>query len=216
MAAGVQRVSMGIDLRRTSHVVWFILILPSLSVLLAWVSFHVVAHVTWSGAFIIDGVGVLGAYSLLYQAFDHYAWRWRLFRTLGVVEAPLMAGRWRGDLATSREGTGPISAVVEIEQAFSHVKVCMYFPQSRSFSLMTQFVTNAHGVLALHYEYQNSPGADASATMYTHYGTARLECIPGKQRLEGEYYNRGRDDRGNVGAMTLVWQGSQLLRRFEE
>lgn len=207
---------MGPDLRRTSHVLWFIVALPAMSVGVAWLSFHLLTVVTWKYAFVLDGLGVLSAYSLFFQLFDRFAWRWRIFRWLRIVEQPLMAGRWRAVLKTSRESTDPIQAVVEIRQTFTHSTVNMYFEQSRSFSLMTQFVKDGNGFISLHYEYQNVPGADAEPTMYTHFGTARLECVPGKPTLKGEYYNRGRDDRGHVGTLFLDWVGDRLLNRFED
>jgi len=207
---------MGPDLRRTSHVLWFIVALPAMSVGVAWLCFHLLTVVTWEYGFVIDGLGVLGAYSLLFQIFDRFAWQWRGFRWLRIVDQPFMAGRWKGVLRTSREDTAPIQAVVEIRQNFTHAAVNMYFEHSRSFSLMTQFVNDGNGFISLHYEYQNVPEADAEPTMHPHFGTAKLECIPGKPILKGEYYNRGRDDRGHVGTMALEWVGKSLVHRFED
>src|SRR5258705_6739086 len=169
--------NMGPDLRRTSHVLWFIIALPAMSVGIAWISFHMLGLVTWKYSFLIAWLGVLGAYSLLYQLFDHFVWRWSIFRWLRIVSQPSMGGRWKGELKTSREDTRPLPAIVEVRQTFGHTTVNMYFAQSRSFSLMTQFVNDGNGFISLHYEYQNVPGADAEPTMYTHFGTARLECI---------------------------------------
>lgn len=207
---------MGIDPKRTSHLIFFMVVLPAAAVGVAWVSFHVLASITWRLAFLLDGVGALGGYGLLYAAFDRVAWRWRIFRIVGVVEVPDMAGRWKGSLRSTRADQSPIDAVVEIEQDFSRATVHMYFAQSRSNSLMTQFVREGNGTWALHYEYQNEPGFDAPESMHTHYGTARLTCIPGKQVLEGEYYNRGRDGRGYVGGIRANLTSKDLLRRFED
>lgn len=207
---------MGIDPRRTSHLILFIFALPAASVGLAWLSFHALSAVQWRGAFALDGLGALGAYGVLYKLFDRWAWRWPLFRILRVVDVPDMSGRWRGELRSSRADQPSIPSVVEIEQEFSRARVHMYFGRSRSYSVMAQFVRDANGVAALHYEYHNQPGYDAPETMHAHYGTARLTCIPGKSRIEGEYYNRGRDDRGYVGGISCAFAGKALLRRCED
>jgi hypothetical protein len=207
---------MGIDPKRTSHLIFFMVVLPAAAVGLAWISFHVLARITWHLAFALDGVGALGGYGLLYTVFDRVAWRWRIFRLLGVVEVPYMAGRWKGELRSTRPDQPSIDAVVEIEQDFSRATVHMYFAQSRSHSLMTQFVREGNGTWALHYEYQNAPGFDAPETMHTHLGTARLTCVPAQQRIEGEYYNRGRDDRGFVGGIAATFVAAELLRRFQD
>jgi SMODS-associating 2TM, beta-strand rich effector domain len=207
---------MGIDPKRTSHLLLFMVVLPGLSVFLAWLSFHAFSAISWSYSFALDGVGVLGAYGLLYKFFDLVAWRWRVFRFLRVVYVPDMSGRWKGTLRSSRPDQPPIAAIVEVEQWFSRARVHMYFERSRSFSVMTQFVREGNGVSTLHYEYQNEPGFDAPVTMHPHFGTARLACIPGKQRIEGEYYNRGRDDRGYVGGIAAEYAGKVLLKRFDD
>ena len=59
-------------------------------------------------------------------------------------------------------------------------------------------VTDPEGV-ALIYQYENQPVADATRTMHMHYGTAMLRMLDGS-RLTGDYY-AGRD-RGTFGRIS--------------
>jgi len=209
---------MGVQLHKTSHLVWFLVILPALSAFLAWCLSRLVGSLVPSSfAFLIDSVGVLGAFGLLYKVFDLWAWRLPAFRDVHVVEVPIVAGRWVGHLKSSRDGHSvSYDAALEITQSFSRVKVAMYFATSRSSSLVAGFVEEPDGTPALHYEYQNVPDVDAAATMHIHYGTGKLHSVPGQPRLEGAYYNWGRDDRGNVGTMQFQFEGSALSQRLKK
>ena len=208
---------MGVQLHKASHLVWFVIILPGLSVLLAWCGSQIVSDVVPTDLlFLVDSVGILGAFGLLYKGFDLWAWRWPMFRLVRIVEAPTVEVRWIGKLKSSRDGhTTDHDAALEIKQSFSRVKVAMYFATSCSSSLVAGFVEEPNGTLALHYEYQNVPAIDATATMHIHHGTAKLHCVPGQPRLEGEYYNWGRDDRGNVGKMDFQFEGKAVLHRLK-
>src|SRR5437762_2146877 len=95
---------MGVQLKQASHFILFVVLLPGLSVGVAWLSNAVVKSVVPSGwTFLIDSVGAMGAYGLLFAAFDRLLWRLRLFRSLGVVDAPDMSGRWVGHLRSSHD-----------------------------------------------------------------------------------------------------------------
>jgi hypothetical protein len=209
---------MGVQLHKTSHLILFLVILPALSALLAWgVSRLIAAAVPAHLIFLVDSVGALGAFGLLYKAFDLWAWRWRLFRLTGVVEVPVVAGRWVGQLKSSSDGhSTTYDAALEIKQSFNRVTVAMYFANSRSASVVAGFAEEPDGTLALHYEYQNVPDVDAAATMHIHYGTAKLHCVPGETRLSGSYYNWGRDERGHVGTMALAFESETLVHRLKK
>jgi hypothetical protein len=209
---------MGIQLHRASHFILFILVLPLLSLAAAWVCSRGVAMVVPPGwAFAVDSLGTIGAYGLLFKAFDLWLWRWPAFRSLGIVRPPLMAGRWVGSLRSSHDNHEiRHEAVVEVRQSFTSVRVAMYFAGSRSASLIAGFAQEADGGVALHYEYQNVPSVDASRTMHIHYGTATLQCVPGRPRMEGHYYNWGRDERGHYGVMEFSFESARLLGRFSQ
>ena len=209
---------MGVQLHKTSHLVLFLVILPVLSALLAWGVGQLIAEVVPSKlTFLVDSVGILGAFGLLYKAFDLWAWRWRVFRLARVVEVPIVAGRWVGQLTSSQDGhSTTYDAALEIKQSFNRVAVAMYFASSRSASVVAGFAEEPDGTLALHYEYQNVPDVDAAATMHIHYGTAKVHCVPGETRLSGSYYNWGRDERGHVGTMRLDFESSTLVHRLKK
>jgi hypothetical protein len=209
---------MGVQLQKTSHLILFLVILPVLSALLAWsVARSIAALVPSNLTFAVDSVGVLGAFGLLYKAFDLWSWRWPIFRLTRVVGVPIVAGRWVGQLKSSRDGHATTyDAALEIRQSFSHVTVAMYFANSRSASVVAGFAEEPDGTVALHYEYQNVPEVDAAVTMHIHYGTAKLRCVPSKFRLGGSYYNWGRDERGHVGTMQFEFESARLIHRLKE
>lgn len=207
---------MGIDLNKLAHVVLFLVVLPACAILLAWAlnaSVQSVVPAHW--LFLYDTIGVLGAYGVLYKAFDERLWRWQGFRRLSVVDVPDLNGRWIGGVKSSHDGDGAeVKAALEIRQSFTKISVAMYFPKSRSSSIVAGFSRELDGPTALHYEYQNTPVADATDTMHIHQGTASLRFIKASRHLDGSYYNWGRDDRGHVGTMTFRWECKELLEQL--
>jgi predicted pore-forming effector associated with SMODS systems len=203
---------MGVNLEKHRHVIFFVVVLPAASILVAWLINALVQSVVdarW--LFLYDTIGVLGAYAALYRLFNDRAWRWPIFQKVGVVDVPDLNGRWLGSVKSSHnEGGTEVRAALEIRQTFAKVSVSLYFPQSRSSSIIAGFSSEPDGPVALHYEYQNMPHADAADSMHMHRGTATLRFIMASGALEGSYYNWGRDDRGHVGTMNFSREGSGL------
>jgi hypothetical protein len=203
---------LGVSASKASHVAFFMFFLPAASVGWAWIlSTAVSAAVGSERAFLIDTVGAVGAWGVLYTAFDRVCWKWPLFRCLGVVDVPVLEGRWTGTIRSSYDGGTEISTALEIVQSFSHLRACLYCPQSQSASLIAGFVQGADQQLELHYEYSNEPMVEAAETMHSHPGTVVLRLVPRTNRLEGSYYNRGRDHRGHTGTMSFRFEGKRLM-----
>jgi len=133
-------------------------------------------------------------YGVLYALFDKYFWRSSFLYKLGLVRIPNLAGRWRGYLITSFDGHAKRhELIIEIFQSWTRIAVFLTTntSMSRSCAAMIQ-VDDPEGV-ALIYQYQNQPLADAKKTMHMHFGTAMLRISSGGC-LVGDYY-AGRDRR---------------------
>jgi len=207
---------MGIDLKRIQHQVFFLVVLPACAIGLAWISNAIVAKLglkDWT--FLVESLGGLGAYGLLFLAFDHWLWRVALFRWVGVVFLPDLSGRWAGELRSSFDNHSVAHPIaVEIRQTFSAAHVCTYSVQSQSASITSAFVCEPNARYALHYEYQNIPMINAAPTMHIHYGTAALQQGADQSTLEGNYYNWGRDERGHIGTLKLTLTEKSLQYRL--
>jgi hypothetical protein len=170
------------------------LLLALLAIALAWMSskFLAVAHLSvpwWA-----DAPSSLAFYGALYALFDKYFWQNSLLYKLGLVRIPILAGRWHGYLLTSFDGHAKRHAMIlHIFQSWTQIAVYLTTAKSvsRSCAAMVQ-IDDQEGV-ALIYQYQNQPLADAMKTMHMHYGTAMLR-ISKDGCLAGDYY-AGRDRR---------------------
>jgi hypothetical protein len=139
----------------------------------------------------------LALYGALYTWFDRYLWRNGLLCKLGLVRIPNLTGRWHGYLVSSFDGHAKLhDLMINIFQSWTQIVIFLTTAtsMSRSCAAMIQ-VDHPEGV-ALIYQYQNQPLADAMRTMHMHYGTAMLSLSNGGC-LIGDYY-AGRD-RGTFG-----------------
>ena len=170
------------------------LLLALLAIALAWVSSKFLAATRLSVPWWLDAPSSMVFYGALYTLFDKYLWRNSLVFKLGLVRIPNFAGRWRGYLITSFDGLGKRhDLMIDILQSWTQITVYLTTAKSmsRSCAAMVQ-VDDPEGV-ALIYQYQNQPLADAMRTMHMHYGTAMLRISHGGC-LAGDYY-AGRDRR---------------------
>jgi len=169
------------------------------SVLAAWVLNRVLGAMQFALPWWIDAPSVIGFYGLLYAIFDKYLWRWRIFRTIGVVKVPDLNGTWNGYVASSFDKHATkYDAILRIVQNCTRISVILETDYSKSSSLIAAIVTEDPGTV-LSYEYLNEPIPNAKHTMHTHRGTARLTMQSNGKALEGEYYT-GRD-RQNFGIL---------------
>src|SRR5260370_28944870 len=170
------------------------LLLASAAITLAWASSKRLAVMHLSLPWWLDAPSTLGFYGALYTLFDRNLWRNRLVRKLGLDRIPNFAGRWRGYLISSFDGhVKRHDLMINIFQTWTQITVFLTTAtsMSRSSAAMIQ-VEDPEGV-ALIYQYQNQPLADAMKTMHMHFGTAMLR-VSNDDCLVGDYY-AGRDRR---------------------
>lgn len=209
---------MRIDFCKTVHIFFFVVLLPALSIVLVYIMnlFLEPFKSSWYFSF-IDSLGGIGAYAFLYIQFDRYAWKWQVFRLCRLIDFPDLSGRWKGEIVSSYDKrTNSIPAVLEIRQTFSKICLDLYTEKSSSVSILSDFVKEQNGQLAVHHEYQNAPNEKAESTMHAHYGTARVVYFKDDNSLRGSYYNAGQHDRGHVGSLTFSFDSEKLLGRFNK
>jgi hypothetical protein len=179
--------------------------LACLAIFLAWQSSKVLMAIHLSVPWWLDAPSSLAFYGALYALFDRYLWRNSLVSKLGLVRIPNLAGRWRGYLISSFDGhVKRHDLMINIFQSWTQITVFLTTAtsMSRSSAAMIQ-VEDPEGV-ALIYQYQNQPLADAIRTMHMHYGTAMLR-VSNDGCLVGDYY-AGRDRRtfGRISCRRLL------------
>ena len=138
-----------------------------------------------------------GFYAVLYWLFDNHLWRWRLWRTTGLLKLPDLNGNWEGRVESSHGNGSTHEVAISITQRWSKLLVTFETEQSRSYSITAtlKFVDLANPELS--YLYVNQPKALAPGSMEMHRGTSSLE-LRGSV-LEGEYYTgRGRMTFGSI------------------
>jgi hypothetical protein len=170
------------------------LLLAFFAISLAWLSSKLLVVIHLSVPWWVDAPSLMAFYGVLYALFDRYLWRNGLVSKLGLVRIPNLAGRWHGYLISSFDGHSKRhDLMINIFQSWTQITVFLTTAtsMSRSSAAMIQ-VEDPEGV-ALIYQYQNQPLADAMKTMHMHYGTAMLRVSNGGC-LVGDYY-AGRDRR---------------------
>ena len=175
--------------------------LAVLSVLLVWLIDVGLDYASIDPAWWLSAPSVVGLYTMLYWAFDHYVWRWRLLRRFGLLSVPDLNGLWTGEIDSSfgEEGTNR-DVKVNIVQRWASILITLQAGESISRSTMAAFKTRDTDSPELTYTYLNEPHGRAADTMQMHRGTCTLR-LDG-DRLEGNYYTgRGRV---TVGELKLV------------
>src|SRR5712671_3482493 len=170
------------------------LLLASVAIALAWMSSKSLAAAHLSVPWWMEAPSSMAFYGVLYTLFDKYLWRNGLVHKLGLVRIPNLMGRWRGYLITSFDGHGKRhDLVINIFQSWTQISVFLTTRTSMSRSCAAVIQVDDPEGVALIYQYQNQPLADAMKTMHMHYGTAMLRVSDGGC-LVGDYY-AGRDRR---------------------
>jgi hypothetical protein len=168
------------------------LLLATLAIALAWLSSKLLAAIHLSVPWWAEAPSSMFFYSALYALFDNYLWRRAVMRKLGFVKTPNLTGCWRGFLISSFDGhTKRHDVMVQIFQSWTQISIFLTTLTSMSRSCVAVIqVSDPEGV-ALIYQYENQPLANAMRTMHMHYGTAMLRMSNG-DHLTGDYY-AGRD-----------------------
>ncbi len=170
------------------------LLLGSGAIVLAWVTSRILAMTHISVPWWLDAPSSLAFYGGLYSLFNAYLWRNILVSKLGLARVPNLAGRWSGYLVSSFDGHATSHhLVINIFQSWTQIAVFLSTATSMSRSCAAMIQVDDPDGVALIYQYQNQPLADAMKTMHMHYGTAVLKLSNG-DCLSGEYY-AGRDRR---------------------
>ena len=170
-------------------------LLASVAIALAWVSSRILALTHLFVPWWLDAPSSLAFYGALNALFDRYLWRSSLIAKLGLVRIPNLAGQWHGYLVSSFDGHEKRHRlVITIFQSWTHISVFLTTATSMSRSCAAVIQVDDPEGVALIYQYQNQPLADAMKTMHMHYGTAMLRVRNGDCCLVGDYY-AGRDRR---------------------
>lgn len=204
---------MGVQLSKLSHQIIFLIILPVISAVFAYIfNFFLQEHIPYPWIFLIDSFGILGMYSLLFQLINYSLWQLFPVGLFQVVDVPNLNGTWIGKLRSSYDkNTTPYGVRVEVIQTFSNIKVYSYFRRSWSFSIVADFYKEADGRKVLHYIYRNEPRNNASPGMHGHYGAAKHDYLPEKEIMECSYYNEPPRNRGWYGSFNVKRRKRSLL-----
>src|SRR5260370_34209609 len=170
------------------------LLRASVAIAWGWLSTRILSVTHLVVPWWLDAPSSLAFYGALYALFDVYLWRNGLVSKLGLVRIPNLAGHWRGYLISSFDGHEKRhQMVITIFQSWTHIAVFLTTATSMSRSCAAVIQVDDPEGVALIYQYQNQPLADAMKTMHMHYGTAMLR-VSNDGCLVGDYY-AGRDRR---------------------
>jgi len=176
------------------------LFLSGLAIALAWMSSNLLVTEHFSMPWWMDAPSSMFFYGTLYALFDRRLWRHPLMRKLGLIKTPNLAGRWQGYLTSSFDNHAKrYDLCVQIVQSWTQISVCLSTATSASWSCVAVIQVSDPDGVALIYQYENRPLADATRTMHIHFGTAMLRVSDGN-KLTGDYY-AGRD-RGTFGRIS--------------
>ncbi len=200
---------MGINLNKTSHIIFFVVLLPAISFGVGYGFSLLFPNVP----FWVETLSPLGAYALLYSFFEKHAWHWSLFRLLGIVSMPDVRGRWLGEqLSSFTDSSGKprkSRVIMEIEQTFSGVKVTTYYKNWQTTHTISSFIlVGDECTLFVMFETTPRVGHDLEAT--AHKGVIRLTQRPDK-KLVGTYFNA----EGRSGELTFKRTRYTLHKTFE-
>jgi hypothetical protein len=200
---------MSVDLHKQSHILFFVVFLPLLSFGIGWLF----AQLIPDAPFWVETISPLAAYGLLFNFFDKVAWRWPVFRWLGIVCVPDLRGRWLGEQVSSyksENGKHITSRVImEVEQTFSQIKAQTYYAKWHTSITAAQFV-DIQQVPTFLILFDAEPSAlyDGDATI--HKGVTKLIQKP-DGTLEGSYFNAN----GRHGELHFKRTRYTLYRTFE-
>jgi hypothetical protein len=189
------------------------LFLVVLAIALAWVSSNLLAYLHLSMPWWMDAPSSMFFYGALYALFDRRLWRLPVMRKLGLVKTPNLAGRWQGYLTSSFDNHAKrYDLCVQIVQSWTQIGIYLNTATSISRSCVAVIqVSDPEGV-ALIYQYENQPLANATRTMHMHYGTAMLR-MSGGTKLTGDYYaGRDRGTFGRISCRRMPQTVKQALR----
>ncbi|TXI11720.1 MAG: hypothetical protein E6Q76_02070 [Rhizobium sp.] len=188
------------------------------------------AIVIWAVTLTVRGVPVtadllipygiaVSALTLLCVGFNHWCWRFVLFKGW-LVQRPWLQGTWRVALQSSwvdpqtGEGTPSIEGYMTIRQTFSLLTVRLFTQESSSASISAWILRSEDSLFRLVATYQNEPSAALRGVRSEiHYGTLLLHVHeePPKS-LTGHYWT----DRKTNGTLELTDRKDRLASSFTD
>ncbi len=200
---------MSIDLSKTSHILFFVVLLPVISFGIGYA-----ASIAWPHApFWVETISPLAAYGLLYGFFNKIAWRWPLFRWLGIVTVRDMSGRWYGNqLSSFKKGGKAVKSriILEVTQTFSDVRAQAFYKRWQSLPNASCLMTiDDHPTLVI--IFASEPNANHDGDDTQHKGTAQLRYFVDDDSVRGTYFNTS----GNSGDIILKRSTKPAIGRFE-
>jgi len=178
---------MGVNLNKTSHILFFVVLLPSISFGAGYGFTLLFPNVP----FWVETLSPLGAYGLLYTLFEKYMWHWPLFRIFGIVSIPDVRGRWLGEQTSSFKDNNGKSrksrVIMEVEQTFSTVRVNTYYKNWQTTHSLSSFIAIEDECI-LFIMFETTPRIEYEGEASAHKGVMRLIQLPDK-KLVGTYFN---------------------------
>lgn len=182
---------------------YFIFILIGISTLIVYLIFYVLKKYQVDVPFYFSIPSIPSVYAGLFWLFNNYAWKWGVFRKIGLVVADDLNGEWEGVSKSSYDNFQKnIATKLTIRQTATDIVICGLFEKSKSVSLNANFEkSDVDNGTALFYFYRNEPNYDAIETMAMHEGSVKLIFDKKDNSLKGSYYS-GRD-RNNYGTIEV-------------
>ena len=141
-------------------------------------------------------------YGILHKLFDKHIWKWKLVRSLGLIQTPDLNGYWtmittssKTNYKTTYEGR------LCIEQTWTRISLFFEGSNATSTSQMASISIQNHSLFNLEWEYLSKKKPEYSEEDYMHYGITRLQWSgsDSMNSLEGDYYtDRSRHQYGQV------------------
>lgn len=149
-----------------------------------------------------DSPAVIGFYSIIYYFFEKSLWKYKIFRTIGIVKLPNLSGTWKGTVISSYdEHSKKYEAIFTIRQNWRKISLVGQFEMSKSYSISGSILIDDKTGITVSYDYMNEPFTPATKTMGIHRGFNRLSLNLNGNEMSGPYYS-GRE-RQNFGEIKL-------------
>jgi len=171
------------------------LILAILSILTTWVIKTKLNFPWWA-----EDPSIFGIFGLLYIFFDRHLWKWRVFKSIGLVKTPNYNGKWKGHIKSSfDEFKQEIEVELTILQHWTSIDISFETETSKGRSEIAGIKIGDLNYSELTYTYFNEPIVSADLNMNIHKGTSTLCFIKNNSHAKGDYYTgRGRNHYGEV------------------
>lgn len=169
------------------------------AILMAWAFNRLLVWTRIGSPWWLDTPAVLGFFGILWTIYDQYAWRWR-WRFVHLSDVPDLAGRWKGEVASSH-GPTILPATLVIHQTATRVLVVLETENSRSASVMATVNCRPGQFQGLTYVYENKPRTLNAPSMTPHGGISHLRLENNGRRLVGDY--EADHHRGTTGRITF-------------